>query len=50
MDHIPGELLQDCITQAKDEDMEILARIAYWRHANHEYREKYRMHRDTEEE
>ena len=49
MDHIPDELLQDCIKQAKDEDMEILARIAYWRHANHEHREKYRIHRDAEE-
>ena len=50
MNLIPGELLQDCIKQAKDEDMEILARIAYWRYANHEYRDKYRAHRDAEEE
>jgi hypothetical protein len=50
MEHIPGQLLQDCIKQAKDTDMEILARIAYWRFANHEYRDKYRAHRDAEEE
>jgi len=50
MEHIPGQLWQDCIKQAKDADMEILARIAYWRFANHEYRDKYRAHRDAEEE
>ncbi len=50
MEYIPSELLQDCINQAKNEDMEILARFAYWRSANHEYREKYRAHRDAEEE
>ena len=50
MEQIPGELLQDCIKQAKDEDMQVLARIAYWRYANHEYRNKYRVHRDAEEE
>ena len=50
MEQIPGELLQDCIKQAKDEDMQVLARIAYWRYANHEYRNKYRVHREAEEE
>ncbi len=50
MEHIPGQLLQDCIKQAKDADMEILARIAFWRFANHEYRDNYRAHRDAEEE
>ena len=49
MKPIPGELLQDCIKQAKDEDMEVLARFAYWRHANHEYREIYKAHREAEE-
>lgn len=49
MEHIPGELLQDCIKQAKDEDMEILTRFAYWHYANHEYREIYKAHRDAEE-
>jgi hypothetical protein len=47
---IPGHLLRDCIGSAKDEDMEILARFAYWRYANHEYREIYKVHRDIEEE
>jgi hypothetical protein len=49
MEHIPGELLQDCIKQAKDEDMEILARFAYWRYANHDYRKVYEAHREAEE-
>jgi hypothetical protein len=50
LSQIPGHLLRDCIGSAKDEDMEILARFAYWRHANHEYREIYKVHRDVEEE
>lgn len=50
LSEIPGHLLRDCIGSAKDEDMEILARFAYWRHANHEYREIYKVLRDIEEE
>ena len=50
LSHIPGHLLNDCIERAEDEDMEILARFAYWRHANHDYRETYKAHRDAEEE
>lgn len=50
LSQIPGHLLRDCIKRAVDEDMEVLARFAYWRHANHEYREIYKVHRDAEEE
>lgn len=50
LSHIPGHLLRDCIERAVDEDMEVLARFAYWRDANHEYRETYKAHRDAEEE
>ena len=50
LSEIPGHLLQNCIQSAKDDDMEILARFAYWRHANHDYRETYKAHRDAEEE
>jgi hypothetical protein len=50
LSHIPGHLLRDCIERAVDEDMEILARFAYWRDANHDYRETYKAHRDAEEE
>jgi len=50
LSQIPGHLLQDCIQSAEEDDMEILARFAYWRHANHEYREIYKVHREVEEE
>lgn len=49
MDHVPDELLQECISKASNEDMEVSARLGYWRHLNHEYRERYRQHRDAEE-
>ena len=50
LSQIPGHLLHDCIERAVDKDMEILARFAYWRYANHGYRESYKVHRDEEEE
>lgn len=50
LSEIPGHLLQDCIQSTKDDDMKILARFAYWRHANHEYLETYKAYRDAEEE
>ena len=37
LSQIPGHLLRDCIERAVDKDMEVLARFAYWRDANHEY-------------
>lgn len=49
LDHVSTALLPDCIEKAVDEEMEIAARIEYWRHLNHEYRERYREHRDAEE-
>ena len=49
MDHVPDELLPECISNASSEDMEVAARLGYWRHLNHEYRERYRQHRDAEE-
>jgi hypothetical protein len=49
LENIPGQLLEDCIKQATDDDMEVLARTAYWRYANHDYRDKYRAHREAEE-
>jgi hypothetical protein len=50
LNQIPGHLLQDCIQSAEEDGMEILARFAYWRHANHGYRAIYKVHRDVEEE
>jgi hypothetical protein len=49
MDRVPNELLPDCIAKASSEEMEVAARLGYWRHLNHEYRDKYRQHRDAEE-
>lgn len=49
MDHVPDDLLPECISKANSEDMEVAARLGYWRHLNHGYRDKYRQHRDAEE-
>jgi len=49
MDRVPDELLPECIAKANSEEMEVAARLGYWRHLNHEYRERYRQHRDAEE-
>lgn len=49
MDHVTDELLPECILKASSEDMEVAARLGYWRHLNHEYRDRYRQHRDAEE-
>jgi hypothetical protein len=49
MDHVPDDLLPECISKASSEDMEVAARLGYWRHLNHEYRDRYRQHRDAEE-
>lgn len=47
--YVPNELLPECIAKAASEDMEVAARLTYWRHLNHPYRQKYRQHRDSEE-
>ena len=49
MDRVPDELLPECISKAASEEMEVAARLGYWRHLNHEYRQAYRQHRDAEE-
>lgn len=49
LDHVPDDLLTECITNAGNEDVEVAARLGYWRHLNHSYRERYRQHRDAEE-
>lgn len=48
MDRVPDELLPECISKAASEEMEVAARLGYWRHLNHEYRQAYRQHRDAE--
>ena len=49
MDRVPDELLPDCIANVVSDEMEVAARSRYWRHLNHPYRERYRLHRDAEE-
>lgn len=49
LDHVPDETLPECIASAADEHVEVAARLGYWRHLNHPYRERYRQHRDAEE-
>lgn len=49
MDRVPDELLPECISKATREDMEVAARLGYWKYLNHDYRERYRQQRDAEE-
>lgn len=49
MNHVSADQLPDCIEKAVDEEMEIAARLEYWRHLNHGYRDRYRQHREAEE-
>ena len=49
MDHVPDALLPECIENASSMEIEVAARLSYWRHLNHDYRERYRQHRDSEE-
>jgi len=49
MERVSPEELPQCIAQATQIDVEIAARLEYWRHLNHPYRELYRQHRDKEE-
>lgn len=41
--------LEHCIATTPQEDVEVAARLEHWRHLNHPYRQKYRLHRDKEE-
>ncbi len=49
IEYVPDELLPECIAKAHEDDMEVAARLGYWRSLNHPYRQKYRLHRDAEE-
>ncbi len=49
MDRVRDEFLPDCIAKSASEEMEVAARLGYWRYLNHPYRERYRQHRDVEE-
>jgi hypothetical protein len=41
--------LPKAIAQARNDQVEMAARLEYWQHLNHSYREIYRAHRDAEE-
>lgn len=49
INRVPSELLPVCIATADNEELELAARLEYWRELNHPYRERYRTHRDAEE-
>lgn len=49
IEYVSGNLLPECIAKADSEDVEVAARLEYWRHLNHPYRQMYRDHRDAEE-
>jgi hypothetical protein len=46
---VSPELLPVCIASSENEELEVSARLEYWRELNHAYRERYRIHRDAEE-
>lgn len=46
---VSPELLPICIANSENEELEVAARLEYWRELNHAYRERYRIHRDAEE-
>jgi hypothetical protein len=49
INRVPSEFLPVCIGTADNEEIEVAARLEYWRELNHAYRERYRIHRDAEE-
>jgi hypothetical protein len=49
MERVSDEVLSDCISKATSGEMEVAARLGYWKYLNHDYRVAYRLHRDAEE-
>jgi hypothetical protein len=49
IDSVPDYLVPECIAKADSEDLEVAARLTYWRQLNHPYRQEYRQHRKAEE-
>lgn len=47
---VPPNKLPDAIAQARTPEIEEAARLDYWQHLNHEHRDRYRVHRDAEEQ
>ena len=46
---VPDERLPECFTAPVSAEVELAARLGYWRYLNHGYRKAYEKHRDAEE-
>lgn len=46
---VPPEQLPDCFVSPVSAEVEVAARLGYWRFLNHDYRHAYVKHRDTED-
>jgi hypothetical protein len=46
---VDPEELPQAIAEARNPSIELVARLDYWQHLNHPYRELYRAHREAEE-
>ena len=46
---VPDEQLPECFTTTVSAQVEVAARLGYWRYLNHGYRRAYVEHRDAEE-
>jgi hypothetical protein len=47
--HVQAEDLPNAIADARNAQVEMAARLEYWQHLNHSYRDSYRAHREAEE-
>jgi hypothetical protein len=47
--HVQAEDLPKAIAEARNDQVAMAARLEYWQHLNHAYRDSYRAHRDAEE-
>jgi hypothetical protein len=46
---VDPEELPKAIAEVRNSPIELVARLDYWQHLNHPYRERYRAHREAEE-
>lgn len=46
---VPPEQLPECFVSPISAEVEVAARLGYWRYLNHGYRKAYEKHRDAEE-
>lgn len=47
--HVQAEDLPKAIANGRNDQVGMAARLEYWQHLNHAYRDSYRAHRDAEE-